>query len=166
MQIHDAPSGAAVGPLQRPLLNSHEEIHAESWIAVRDPSRTTWVARSDLAFTPAPDAPANFIDAVNAAHRARVQSDFLSVRFTLAPSGGSSPTTSAALRLSQDDHWQEYRYEIAGGVARPVSMVKAFGPAESLKDLPRVFYSFLAAIASALLASLPARRKGLASPAR
>jgi hypothetical protein len=131
----DAPDGKPVAKLTRAVANSQREIDAGGWVQVQDANVATWVALDNLVYSPAPGDTTDYFDAFVTAHRARAPGDFRSA--TLELHTEPNQVTIATLRLSQDDHWQKYVYQVSPGPPKPLEMYSASGPGEALRAVPR-----------------------------
>jgi hypothetical protein len=165
-----SPTSKPIGTLQRAVVNSQEEIDAGGWVAVQSSSSVGWVQIDDLIYLPPAASTTDLFGGFVAAYRALDSDPFCDASFDLSQTPGGP--TIANLRLRDDDHWQEYRYEITPAGPRPIEMYKVFGPALAMEDLGRVVIAaaaalgFLAvAITAVVIVSLRKQRHELRTPA-
>jgi len=133
--LRDAPDGKPVSVLGRAVVNSQEEVDAGGWIGVLGGSDPAWVALSDLSCLPPADASTDYFGSFVSAYQSRDPSDYRNARLNFRRE--RSGTTTATLRISQDDHWQAYVYQVSSGPPKPLEMYRVFGPGEVFKNLDR-----------------------------
>ncbi len=114
---HSAPDGAAVGVLDRAVVNSQREIDAGGWIRVLNPAGDTWVRLNDLAYLPPTGAKVDYFAAFAAVYPAQMPDGY--GRASLKLESASPGTTIVTLHLSQDDYAQTHVYDVSNGIATP-----------------------------------------------
>lgn len=151
--ICDSSGGLQVATLARAMMNSQREIDAGGWVAVQSGEETRWVQLNRLSYLPAPDSSVDYF-ASFAAYVARHPEEYRSASLELHP--GVFGVTTAWLHLKQDEHWQDFFYDISAGRATPREMYSVFGPGEALGDIGRFLTALVAAIVFRVLAGMGA----------
>lgn len=148
----NGPGGEQVGVIQRAVTNSQQEIDTGGWVQVQDPSGLRWVQLSKLDYMPPSDAKLDYFAAFVAAYKARALGEHRDARIEFH--SDSKGVTAARLHLRQEDHWQEYIYDVSSGRAMPREMYLVFGPGEALADVGRSAAALCSAAAFVMLVSV------------
>ncbi|MBS0198184.1 MAG: hypothetical protein JSR77_15630 [Planctomycetes bacterium] len=139
----NGPGGAQVSVIQRALTNSQQEINTGGWVQVQDPRGVRWVQLSRLDYTPPPNANLDYFAAFVAAYKARAPGELRDAKLEFH--SDAKGVTTARLHVRQENHRQDYVYDVSSGRATPREMYSVFGPGEALADAGR----FAAALCSA-----------------
>jgi hypothetical protein len=150
----DAPSGKPVGVLARALVNSQAEIDAGGWVRVLDPAGVTWAPMTELRYLPVSNASEDYFEPFRTAYQARDPSGFRSASLRLRED--SSGVTIATLRLSQDDYWQSYVYEVSEDRVRPLEMHLVSGVSQGLAAFGRSVFALGAVVIYLVVVGLAA----------
>ncbi len=152
--LSSVPDGKPVTTLTRAVVNTQEEVVAGGWVQVLDPQGPYVVQLSKLAYLPPETPTTDYFTSFVTAYQARDPNDFRSASFTLQ--SDASGITIATLHLKQEDHWQDYIYEVTANRATPREMYRVFGPAHAAQSLGQ-FISALAAAIGFLVLAISAR---------
>lgn len=133
--LFSGPDGEQAGVLERAVTNTQQEISGGRWVAVQDPNGQHWVQLSRLEYLPPPGANRDYVAAFVAAYKARAPGEQRDAKVEFHPVGKG--VTNVRLHLRQEDHWQDYIYDVSSGRATPREMNLVFGPGEAIADLGR-----------------------------
>lgn len=142
--VCDAPDGKQVGVLKRAVVNSQEEIDQGGWVKLIEGNKNLWVELKRLTFVPDMGSEPDYFMAYMDSYRARDFTEWRGGFFETADDG--SDTKRVRLRLEQDEHWQEWVYDVSGEKVTPIEMYQVFGPAVAFEELGRVMIALIAAI--------------------
>lgn len=147
--LYDTPNGVVVGTLSRAMVNSQEELDAGGQVELVDRTATSWVKVDDLRFEKPSDAMEVDFAAFDVEYRAKAPNGFrhASLAFTTQQLG----STRFTLRLTDDDNYEVYVYDVIAGKPHAMEMYRVFGPGLALQDLVRLFWAVLAAAGVAII---------------
>ncbi len=132
--LFDVPDGSPVDTLRRAVVNSQEEIEAGGWVKVRNPNKPGWVRLGDLGCLPPPEASADYFGAFVSEYRSGPGNEFRSATIDIRTDSAGVTTAKLHLRID-DDHVEEFVYQILSGAAKPLEMYRYFGPGVALKSV-------------------------------
>lgn len=156
--LYDSPGGTRVAILSRAVVNSQAEIVSGGWVQVHDSGGLRFVELATLDYLPGQNADPDSFKAFASSYQARDAAEHRGATLEIQPT--ASGIATARLRIEQENHWQEYVYDVVPGKATPRRMCTVFGPGAALQGVERLGLALVAACAAAALCSAGLARWG------